>query len=329
MLNWSGILTATVIINLLGLALSALGCVIAFHQRGGGNFRAFFKYVFPKDLVKCWSCYQDAGFIVLKRIFHPFVSATLLLLTSASCALLVYQLLATAFGDQAQNPMPAGLFLVLLILSVLIQDFFRFWSHRWMHRFGTLWDVHKVHHSAGFLTPLTNHRVHIIEEVLEQGVTGLSIGPLLAIAAFLTATPISTNALLGFDGYMLIDTLSFAMLRHSHIGLSYGTFERFLLSPKQHHLHHSADRRHWDKNFGFLFSCWDRMAGTICYSDPKMDIRIGIEKDEAQDYDSVLKLHLMPFLKIYRRLSSKIHRQLSGMRADRRPQTKEALNHPL
>src|SRR6202007_289044 len=76
----------------------------------------------------------------------------------------------------------------------------------------------------------------------------------IGLAAFLTQTAISTNALLGFDAYMLIDALCFSMLRHSHIGFSFYGLERFLLSPKQHHLHHSINQKHWDKNFGFMFA---------------------------------------------------------------------------
>ena len=193
--------------------------------------------------------------------------------------------------------MSVAVFVGLLTICVLVQDFLRFYSHYLLHKFKVLWDIHKVHHSASFLTPLTNHRVHIIEEIIQQGCTGLSVGPILAIAAFATATSISTNAILGFDGYILIDTLSFGILRHTHIGLSYGRLERFLMSPKQHQLHHSIAERHWDKNFGFLFACWDQLAGTIWYSDPKEHIRFGISPEESVDYSSVLKLHFMPIPK--------------------------------
>ena len=298
----SRILTAIVSLTFFSLVLSAVGSVIAFRQRGGGSLADFVRYLLPKDLVTRRSCYLDVGFILLKQLLRPLLAAPLLLLTAAKCAVLTYGLLVLAFGSRPQSTMPVALFAGLLIAAVLVQDFLRFESHRLMHRFSFLWDVHKVHHSAEFLTPLTNHRVHIIEEVIQQAVTGFSVGPLLGATAFLTATSISTNTLLGFDAYMLIDTLSFAMLRHSHIGLCFGPLERYLMSPRQHHLHHSIESRHWDKNFGFLFSCWDRSAGTICYSDPKAVVNFGIQPEEAADYGSVLKLHFMPFIKLYRRL---------------------------
>jgi len=200
--------------------------------------------------------------------------------------------------------MSAGLFLVLLIVTILVQDFLRFFSHYLLHRVSAFWDFHKVHHSAQYLTPLTNHRAHLFEEIIQQGVTGLSVGPILALAALVTETSISTNALLGFDAYALIDALCFSMLRHSHIGLSFGPLEHYLMSPKQHHLHHSADPRHYDRNFGFLFSFWDRMRGTILYSNPLEKLTFGIPEAEFRDYDSIVKLHFMPYVKLARRCLS-------------------------
>jgi sterol desaturase/sphingolipid hydroxylase (fatty acid hydroxylase superfamily) len=302
MFDVSHILTATVSLTLVSLVLAAVGSVVAFYQRGGGSFRDFLRYLFPRDLYTTRSCYNDVGFIIIKQLIRPLVAAPLLLLTSVKCAEYSYDLLIRAFGPRPQAAMSVALFIVLLVICVLIQDFLRFGSHYVLHKFSALWDIHKVHHSASFLTPLTNHRVHIIEEIIQQGCTGLSIGPVLALAAFITGTSISTNAILGFDAYVLIDTLSFGILRHSHIGLSYGRFERFLMSPKQHQLHHSIEERHWDKNFGFLFSCWDQVARTICYSNPREHIRFGISAAETVDYSSVLKLHFMPYLKLFRRL---------------------------
>jgi sterol desaturase/sphingolipid hydroxylase (fatty acid hydroxylase superfamily) len=232
---------------------------------------------------------------------RPFAAAPLLLLTSAKTAEMTYGVLVLAFGPREQTVMPADLFVGLLIVALLLQDFLRFFSHYMLHINSVLWEVHKVHHSAEYLTPLTNHRVHIIEEIIEQAATGLSVGPLLGVAAFVTMTSVSTNTLLGFDAYMLTDTLCFAMLRHSHIGLSFGRLECYLMSPKQHHLHHSIEPRHWNRNFGFLLSCWDRMFRTICYIDPKENIAFGISDEEVLDYDSVLKLHFMPYIKLFRR----------------------------
>ena len=301
MLYLSHILTVAVALTIVNFVLCGIGCVVAFHQTGRTGFRDFIRYLLPRDLIRRRSCYQDVGFILLKRLMQPWLSLPFFLLTSAKCALVSYGVLVGIFGPRSQGAMSVSLFACLLIAAVLIQDFLRFYTHYLLHRVGGLWDIHKVHHSSDFLTPLTNHRVHVIEEIIQQAATGLSVGPLLGLAAFLTSTSISTNTLMGFDAYILIDTLCFSILRHSHIGLSFGRLERYLMSPKQHHLHHSIDPRHWHRNFGFLLSCWDRLAGTICYSDPKENLNFGILTNDLIDYNSVLKLHVMPYIKLYRR----------------------------
>jgi sterol desaturase/sphingolipid hydroxylase (fatty acid hydroxylase superfamily) len=292
----------TVVVSLTGLSviLSAIGCLVAFFQTGRRGLRNFVRYCFPPDLL-CRSCYQDVGFILLKQLARPWTRALIQLVTSSHCALATYALLVFAFGPRIQGTISPILFGTLLLAAVLIQDFVRFGNHYGLHRIGILWDAHKVHHSARFLTPLTNHRAHIIEETIQQAATGLAVGPLLGVTAFVTSTSIARISLLGFDAYALIDTLCFGVLRHSHIGLSFGWLELYLMSPKQHHMHHSVDPRHWDRNFGFLFSFWDRMAGTICYSNPQEKITVGIVSDIA-DYDSVLKLHFMPYIKMWQRL---------------------------
>jgi sterol desaturase/sphingolipid hydroxylase (fatty acid hydroxylase superfamily) len=285
----------------LGLILAAIGSVVAFHQQGGGTFREFIRYVLPREILTRRSCYQDVGFVIVKRLLRPWIVVPLLI-TSIQCAFLTYDMLTNTFGTRAQAPVPWPMYAVLLIVAVLIQDFLRFGSHYLLHFLAPLWDVHKVHHSADYLTPITNHRSHILEELSQQAVTAISVGPLLGAAAYITSTAVTDIKLLGFEAYVLLDALPFAILRHSHIGLSFGPLERFLMSPKQHHLHHSVDQRHWNKNFGFFLSCWDRMAGTLAYSNPREKLRLGIPAAEFQDYDTVLKLHFMPYVKLFRHL---------------------------
>ena len=45
--------------------------------------------------------------------------------------------------------------------------------HYMMHRVPLLWRVHKIHHSATILTPLTFFRIHPIESLLYYGRSSL------------------------------------------------------------------------------------------------------------------------------------------------------------
>ena len=141
-------------------------------------------------------------------------------------------------------------------------DFSSYSVHRWMHANRKLWDLHAIHHSAEELTPLTTYRQHILEPVIlntcRAAASGLALGLLHAI--FIDATPVITvfGMGVGFFVYMLTTNL-----HHCHIPVCYPRVLRWLLvSPHQHQMHHSRDPRHYDCNFGVVFSIWDRIFGS-------------------------------------------------------------------
>lgn len=80
--------------------------------------------------------------------------------------------------------------------------------------------------------------------------------------------------------------------------MSYGWLENIFLSPSQHHLHHSKEPRHWDKNFGLLLSVWDKLFGTFLYSEPRGSFRLGLPETEGQNYRTVAQLYATPFINI-------------------------------
>ena len=92
----SDILTASPVLTLLSIALSAAGCVIAFFQRGGGGVHDFFMYIVPRDLYTRRSCYLDVGYVLLKQVLRPLVAVPMLLLTTAQCAIATYGVLVLA-----------------------------------------------------------------------------------------------------------------------------------------------------------------------------------------------------------------------------------------
>lgn len=67
------------------------------------------------------------------------------------------------------------------------------------------------------------------------------------------------------------------------MSLSYGWLENILQSPARHHLHHSVDVEHWDKNLGLLFSFWDKMFGCFLLSVPREKFRIGLPEASRKD----------------------------------------------
>lgn len=57
---------------------------------------------------------------------------------------------------------------------------------------------------------------------------------------------------------------TYVHLQHSHVCISFqGLFGRVFISPAHHQVHHSADPKHFNKNFRSCLALWDWMFGTL------------------------------------------------------------------
>lgn len=279
----------------------AVGAAITFVIRTDHalpkTFRGFLRFCFPPEIIRTKSCQTDAFFYVVNRISTPLFIAPLLL-GSVFCATLSYQGLTSLFGTHAQEPESTLVWLCVTFVVILGTDFATFYTHYLDHKIKVMWEFHKVHHSSEFLIPITNKRFHPVQQIFDDAGVALTTGVLLGVFSYAFSMPIYENTIAGIDGYFLVNALSFYHLRHSHINMSYGWLEKWVLSPSQHHLHHSRETRHWDKNFGLFLSIWDRMFGTFLYSEPAGSFRLGLPGTEGQDYRSVGQLYTTPFRNI-------------------------------
>jgi hypothetical protein len=81
--------------------------------------------------------------------------------------------------------------------------------------------------------------------------------------------------------------------------LSYGRWlNAIFICPHYHQLHHSVAQEHWDKNFGLALTLWDWLFGTLVIPKPAEDFVFGLQNREAEEYRSVLRLHLVPIKRI-------------------------------
>lgn len=152
---------------------------------------------------------------------------------------------------------------IQLAVFLLAVDFCRYWKHRALHVMPGLREIHSIHHSAENLNFLTAFRVHLAEYVIDGVITLLPV------------------VLLGLPPEMWLPLyLSFILLnaiQHSDLDLSFGRLNRIFVSPRFHAVHHSADRSHYDRNFGALFSFWDVLFGTAIFAAAK-PTRYGLPK---------------------------------------------------
>jgi hypothetical protein len=123
------------------------------------------------------------------------------------------------------------------------------------------------------------------------------LGVIVGLYAYLVHQGIAELVICSVGAYSLVNILTFAPLRHSHIDLRLGRLERLLLSPAHHRLHHSAELHHWDKNFGAIFPIWDWAFHTLLRPPPARTYCLGLPNGESLDYATLVTCYLRPFQK--------------------------------
>jgi len=137
------------------------------------------------------------------------------------------------------------------LFLALLADFLAYWRHRFEHR--VFWPIHSVHHS-----PAELHAANDIGHPLQVIYATLFITiPLSLVGVDGPAMPVALGLLIGAMSVMI----------HSPVRFHLGPLRRFVVDNRFHRIHHSLDEKHFDKNFGICFSCWDYLFGTAY--DPK------------------------------------------------------------
>ncbi|WP_374029711.1 sterol desaturase family protein [Bdellovibrio bacteriovorus] len=202
-------------------------------------------------------------------------------------------------GDLLDIPVNNSLLLVFTLGVFVWDDFLRFFHHWLMHKIPFLWEFHKLHHSARVLTPVTLYRAHPVESILAILRNSLSLGVAIGIFIFVFGSSFSLWTLLGINGFGFIFNLVGANLRHSHIPLSFGPFERLLISPIQHQVHHSKNAVHYDKNFGVSLAVWDGLFGSLVFSKDVQKLKFGLNE---RFHTSLWEHYKAPFIAVFNKI---------------------------
>ena len=266
---------------------------------GPRSIRGFLRFVFPRAIYLSRSTVHDAALFAfnasLRAVLLP--SAPVLTAGVAAVVLAVVRRSDAAPFSGAPSVVVVVLYAVALFLA---SDATRFLLHLALHRVPTLWAIHKVHHCAEVMTPLTLHRVHPVESLLFALRAGLSTGVTTALFLWAFGERLSLPSVLGVNLFGFVFNLAGANLRHSHIWLSYGPrIERHLLSPAQHQVHHSSDPRHFDKNLGSFLAIWDRLAGSLYVPAPGERVAFGLDEEARPPRASFAGLLIDPLRQMF------------------------------
>lgn len=181
----------------------------------------------------------------------------------------------------------------------VINDLVDYFSHRLTHRVHFLWAFHRLHHSAESLTPATAlGRFHPVDSIF--GVLMGTIFPalLLGIVVYLTSGSLSPKAAAWMTPIFIFFTAT-GTFEHTRVRVSFGRLNHLFISPVVHQIHHSAEIRHRDKNFGSTLAIWDWMFGTLYIPAREEKWRFGLNEDELGDrnpHKGAIASYIEPFV---------------------------------
>ena len=274
------------------------------------SFREFFDFVFPNEIITHPSARADLLFWVTKKAIMPFLMIPAGVTFVVAVGYATNRVLSTLFQIDPplfQGP-PGPVTIIIFTATMLIAyDISYYLYHVAQHRFPFLWELHKVHHSAEVMVGITKDRVHPLDELMNRIWDGLIPGICFGIWTLLSLNLVEVT-IFGVNVYVMRNILMMDFVRHTHFKISFGPLNNVILCPHWHQLHHSVDPRHYDKNFGLMFSFWDRLFGTLCVPHPNEDFKFGLMERNARDYQSLSGLYLLPLKKMWEHVARRFRR---------------------
>ena len=289
------------------LAISILIALIwlVFFKRV--NLKNSLKFIFDKKIWFSSSSKADFLVFVINRIISISISPVLITQLVIATAIFYWLHEISWLSSGSFQNTPVQVVVVLFTLFIfLLDDFSKYWVHRWMHKWPILWALHKVHHSAQVLTPMTVYRTHPLEGIVFTLRGTFTQGVSISTFIFFFGNNVDLFTVLGANVLLFLFNTAGSNLRHSHIGIRYWSWlEYILISPAQHQLHHSVAHRHHDKNFGAALAIWDYIFGSLHHSVEIEELKLGIETKE-QDFNKLSTLYFFPLIEIKNILKKKI-----------------------
>ncbi len=228
------------------------------------RWRTLWRALFPKRIVASKSNEADIGYL----IFNVFVFGVVF-----GWAVLSYQSVSHGIADAATamwgpiepTTLPSWVPRVVITVMLFLAYEFGYWFNHWLsHKVPLLWEFHKVHHSAAVLTPLTNFRVHPVYTWIFANILAFSAAIANGLGHAMFGQAVPQYAFTDTNMILVLFIHTYVHLQHSHVWISFqGLFGRIFISPAHHQVHHSADPKHFNKNFGSCLALWDWMFGTL------------------------------------------------------------------
>ena len=167
------------------------------------------------------------------------------------------------------------------VVTFILIDLVFYIYHRMSHRVRFLWAIHMSHHSSEEMNFAVSFRQ-------------AWLGPVSKIPFFMTLP------LMGLDPTIIaiagvVSTL-WGIVGHTQIINKLGPIEWIFNTPSHHRVHHGSNEQYIDKNYGNLFTIWDRFFGT--FEPEKEKVKYGLVNNV--DTFNPIKITIMGWTSILR-----------------------------
>lgn len=295
----------------IGYLISALVIAVLFYAYSSrsANFFSAFKAILGAHDFHSRSAKDDLKLFIVDKIFlgfiYSFVIGTAFFFRGEVISLL------SSVDMPTQNYSPGIILsIVLTLMSLLVFYFAVFLEHYLSHKIMFLWEFHKIHHIAEELNPLTAYRSHPVNQCCFTFMVSLFSGTYSGFVGYFFD---SSHAYLLFAGqniFMFILLFLGLNLQHSRVFLRYPKGIRSIfISPAYHQLHHSSNKAHFDINFGFIFSFWDKLFKTQLQPSHEKKLTFGVNGEKYESYAGIMNTYVVPFRKSFARIKRRISRK--------------------
>jgi sterol desaturase/sphingolipid hydroxylase (fatty acid hydroxylase superfamily) len=192
------------------------------------------------------------------------VSTLVLLAVTQPAILMTVGILGHTFFPEHKGALASAPFLVALALFLVLDDMMQYWWHRASHSFSWLYNLHRAHHNARYMSVRLVYRNNIIYYALMPSIWLSGVLVYLGLGWF-------------YAGYLIVK-MTVIIGAHSDVAWDRPLYrikalspimwliERTISTPATHHAHHGRHRDdpavHYKGNFGNLLFFWDVLFGT-------------------------------------------------------------------
>lgn len=157
-----------------------------------------------------------------------------------------YQLFYFIYENYRIFEIPSNFFIWLAL--ILATDLVWYWYHRMGHEINFLWAAHIVHHHSEEFNYTAAARITTFQAVIRTG--------FWCILPFIGFHPTMVITMLVVHG-------AYSFFTHTQIIGRIKWLEYIFVTPSVHGVHHASDEKYLDKNYGDMFTFWDRIFGTF------------------------------------------------------------------